>query len=238
MTETKLSFKGFPNEKDSRFEVFIIESSTEEDGYVLYRQLKLLGGNPRYIKVACLNDLAAALVLFRQSNYRFVHISCHGDKAQEKIMIGEEWHTYDKVVSLFPRCFKSRRVSFSACELGNDTLTRELNSRNHWIHSIVAPSVEVDPKISAAYWVAFYTLCFDGCVSVSGNGGPSVHTDKLMEVMEKLDVVFGGDFYIAYSDSKRHRIISRQLSNGQWIDSVSMQYSSFKIDERNGRRIK
>lgn len=229
MTSTQITFDNLPNEQDSLCEVFIIESVTEHDGYVLFQQLKLLGGRPRYIPVRNLNDFKAAMAVFRMSNYRFLHISCHGDKSCSKVKIGKTWYFYESIADAFPCALKSRRVSFSACELGNDDFTRVLNSRNHWIHSITAPSKAVDSKIAAAYWVSFYTLCFQ-YPRIKGKK-VSIASKPIEKIIETLNPVFGGDFYFAYSDTVKKCISSKQICQDRWIENQDIPYSSFKLAE-------
>ena len=228
-----LKFDHFPLEKDSKSEVFIIESitdsdpkkETEMDGSVLAQQLKLMGASPLYVPVRSLNDFKAALVMFCMSSYRFLHISCHGDKNNEKIKLGEDWYHYEQIADALPEALKSRRVSFSACELGNEQFVKVLNSKNKWIHSIAAFSDQVDSKIASAYWIAYYTLCFDN-VKIKG-GGASLSSKNLMKIIKQLDAIFGCGSFFAYSNTVGQEIVTKHLVNQKWTKAHKMPYSEF-----------
>ena len=138
MKNKTITFKNFASEQDVVSEVFIIEALTRDDvrdgmldGYVLYQQLKMMGGDPRYVRVSSENDFKASLVMFRESNYKFLHISCHGDKEKRQVRIGDTWFGYMRIAIASMQMLKSRRVSFSACELGNEEFCKRLFEKNH-----------------------------------------------------------------------------------------------------------
>lgn len=223
--EVEMKFKGFPLEKDSRSEVFIIESCPEKDGSILAQQLVLMGASPLYVPVRSLNDFKAALVMFAMSGYRFLHVSCHGDKRNEKVKLGEVWYSYEQFATAFPGVLKSRRMSFSACELGNEQFVKVLNKENNWIHSISAFSRKIDEKIASAYWVAYYTLCFND-VKIKKHGA-SISSENLMSIIKNLDAVFNCGSFFSFSNTVEKAIVTQQLVGGKWTNPNTMPYSTF-----------
>jgi hypothetical protein len=73
--------------KVTKPEAFIIESLTFEDenlqrfeGSFLSQILHLAGKEPKYYYIRTEKELRKILKLFQQSDYRYLHISCHGSK--------------------------------------------------------------------------------------------------------------------------------------------------------------
>ena len=101
--------------------------------------------------------------MFRQSNYRILHISCHGNR--DTIRFSDEYVDYNSFAELTRGYLKSRRIFFSACELGNRNLAQALFKFSKGMHSFVAPQNSVPFHIASAFWVSFYTNYFNACVN-------------------------------------------------------------------------
>lgn len=77
--------KSFPPAQITKPETFIIESLNLEDekrgqfdGRLLYDTLKLQGEKPLYYYFRTVKELEFLAVEFRNSGYRYLHLSCHG----------------------------------------------------------------------------------------------------------------------------------------------------------------
>src|SRR5450759_2550558 len=77
-------------------ETFILESLNHEDeiatrldGKLLFEVLKLHGKNPRYYYFRTQRELIEFAKIFRESGYRYLHLSCHGSKAIVQYTFGE-----------------------------------------------------------------------------------------------------------------------------------------------------
>lgn len=203
MDKLVVEFDDLPKEQASKPEVFVIEGLRDEDfrarradGYILYRQLQLLGKKPRYVVVAGLNEFKAAMVMFRLSNYRMLHVSCHG--TCDSVALGGENVDYDTFAEATKSCLKSRRITFSACGLGNRDLAQRLFCLNKGMHSFVAPVERIEFDVASALWVPFYTKFLR-------SGAKLKHT-SLEDVLSPLVDYWGVKAFVAFVDTKCKRI--------------------------------
>lgn len=225
MNKMRIDFDDFPEEQKSLPQVFIIEGVRDDDiqnhrvdGYILYKQLLLLGQEPRYVVVTGLNDFKAALVMFRQSNYRVLHISCHGTR--DAVNLSKELIDYNTFADATRDCLKSRRIFFSACELGNIQLAELLFKVNKGMHSFVASQHPVEFKYASAFWVAFYTKYFEF-------QGKLTH-QKMLEALSPLVQYFGVQTISAAVDTKKQRL--------EFFDSDSRITASISFDKLYGKK--
>lgn len=153
----------FPNrsKEESIPELFIIESmdgDDEESGFfegVRIAQILRLGlFKPKYFYVQDERELELLVPVFRQSSYRYLHMSCHGD--QEGFILRDGNVSFARFAEIFGDSLKLCRLFVSACESGQKALVQELHKTAHGIHSVVAPRVKIDYDHAAAIWSAFY----------------------------------------------------------------------------------
>ena len=145
-------------------DVFIIESlpamdinEGRLDGKILYSQLKLMGRNPWYRYVISLSDLGKALNDFKKSKCRFLHFSLHGSKTEVRLAGGHSLG-YAEFASLLKGYMALKRITFSACELGNKTFCESIFRENRGLHSVVAPILKLPFSQGSAFWIGYYTL--------------------------------------------------------------------------------
>ena len=146
-------------------EVFIIESLYPEDevqnrfeGRTLANLLRLSGKSPRYFYFHDNAELPYIIALFRQSQYRYLHFSCHGDATDVITRSGNI--PYMEFSNLFKGHLQLRRVFFSACELGNELFTEVMGGNNKGMHSIVAPAERIFFAQAAAIYHTLYLSLF------------------------------------------------------------------------------
>lgn len=147
-------------------EVFIIEGvskidkkSCRLDGKHLYDLLNMGGYNPKYYEVSSFEELNDVLKIFKKSKYRFLHFSTHA--SLEEIYISDEKKSYlefcKKMGEEHQKTFFQHRITFSACELGNELFMRLFGNINlGGIHSIVAPVQKIRFEDASAIWASFY----------------------------------------------------------------------------------
>jgi hypothetical protein len=128
------------------------------EGEILSRMLKLSGKKKtKYFYIRTERELDEIIDLFDESEYRYLHISCH---ANGKGMAT----TFDSIPyvelgrKLAP-CLKNRRVFVSACQMANDTLAAAL-LKDTGCNSLVGPTKAIRFDDAAAFWVAIYHLMF------------------------------------------------------------------------------
>lgn len=144
-------------------EVFIIESLPDadpHDGKVLFDILTMMGKKPIYREVKDADDFEVALEEYKVSQYRFLHISCHGNESQ--IAFKNGMVDYLGFGNLFANHrLPVTRIFFSACCLGNPDLAKAIISSNTAIHSVTAPRHPIAFTCSLVSWSVFYTKAFN-----------------------------------------------------------------------------
>jgi hypothetical protein len=176
-------------------DVFIIESLTTKneaehlyEGQRLAELLRLSGKNPKYFYFQSKRELPHLLELFKLSNYRYLHISCHA--SIDCLATTNETLTYAEFAKILAGYLKLRRVFFSACELGSELFATCLAGTNKGMHSVVAPAEKIDFDHAAAIWGAFY-------VSVFAKNAKSMSSHDIRQRINTLCALFPVDFYVS-----------------------------------------
>ena len=148
----------------SKPEVFIIESLEFDDeeeerfeGRILADILRLAGKKPIYYYVRTKQELVAVLDLFERSQYRYLHLSCHGDDESIATTLDEDVEFRELGEIMNPH-LKGRRLFVSSCDVVNDQLAETLMSSG--CLSITGPTQEVGFAEAAMLWTSFYHLAF------------------------------------------------------------------------------
>jgi hypothetical protein len=152
---------GIPPKQITKPETFIIESLSMEneknnvmDGKMLYDVLKLYGKNPLYYYCRTTRELRKFADEYRNSGYRYLHLSCHG--SNEGISLTLDNLTFDDFAEIFEGKLDNRRLFISGCELGNQKLADSVFLRNGGIYSIIAPTKPIFFQQSVPFWSAFH----------------------------------------------------------------------------------
>lgn len=197
-------------------EVFIIESLTLEDeelnrfeGKILYDILKLSGKNPRYYYFRTKDELVLLAQLFRESDYRFLHISCHGTDMHIQTTLDHV--SYIEFAEIFEGLLRNRRLFISACAVGNELFSTVVFGRNKGMYSIAGPIENIEFSKAIGLWGAFYTKAF----SVSQG---YVKNEVIRSAIQNLCNLFDIRFYWSWHDTynKLHRVEEiRSISQSQ-----------------------
>lgn len=181
-------------------EVFIFESLDKEDekakrfeGHILADMLRLAGKNPKYYYFQSKEELPHLLGLFRQSKYRYLHISAHA--SDKHIGTTEDTITYSSFANLFKGHLPLRRLFFSACQVGNESFVNTIAKNNKGMHSVVAPAQDIQFDHAAAIWSSFYISMF----TENENAMKRVDIEKRIKALTSL---FPVDFFFAAYNSK------------------------------------
>ena len=146
-------------------ELFIIESLRLEDeekkrqeGEILSRMLNLSGkSKTKYYYIRTKRELDEIVDIFDESQYRYLHISCHADESTMSTTFDEI--TYLELGEMLEPCIDNRRVFVSACEMANYKLAKKL-LKNTGCYSLIGPSRTINFDDAAAFWISFYHLMF------------------------------------------------------------------------------
>lgn len=168
-------------------ELFIIESLRDHDedsgffeGVRIAQILRLAGRKPKYFYVQDERELELLVPVFLQSGYRYLHMSCHGDKKGLELTSG--YMKFARFSKMFGDSLKLRRLFVSACESGQEALVEALHRDSHGIQSVVAPCTAIDFDHAAAIWSAFYLSLLE----MPKNGRTHIDVVKRISWLVKL----------------------------------------------------
>jgi hypothetical protein len=203
-TKALLPATKVPDIHDTIPDVFIFESLDQDDeqskrfeGQLLSDILRLSGLNPKYYYFQSKHELPHLVGLFRQSCYRYLHLSAHASSTH--IATSEDNLTYDEFALYFKGHLPLRRLFVSACQAGNLQFADAIRSLNKGMHSIVAPTKEIQFDHAAAMWASFYVSIF------SDNPAAKIKGKDIEERLTALKSLFPVEFYLATYDARRDK---------------------------------
>ena len=121
--------------------------------------LKLLGIKVEYVYIRTKKELEYFIKDYEDLNYKYLHISCHGNDAGIGLTY-DETITFKELDSMFDnnqtKCKK--RLFFSSCSVMQANLSEELKKAGFL--SIIGPLEEISFQDATIFWAAFYQLVF------------------------------------------------------------------------------
>ena len=186
----------------SKPNVFIIESLNFEDeendrfeGKVLSKILKLNGVDSQYYYIRTKQELDEIIVKFDESDYRYLHLSCHGSPYSLETTLDSV--SFKELNDMLAPCLDKKRVFISACEMVNEDLAEALIGETD-CYSVIGPSEPILFSDATIFWSSFYHLMF-------GENDSSMKKRDIKTVLEKTTDLF--EVKVNYfSKSKKHRI--------------------------------
>jgi len=186
----------------SKPNVFIIESLEFEDeekdlyeGKVLSKILNLNGIDSQYYYIRTKQELDEIIQKFDESDYRYLHISCHGSPNSLETTLDSV--SFNELNEMLASCLDKKRVFISACEMVNESLAEALISETG-CYSVIGPSEPVLFSDATIFLASFYHLMF-------GENEKSMKRGEIKTVLEKTTDLF--DVKVNYfSKSKKHKI--------------------------------
>jgi hypothetical protein len=145
--------------------VFIIESLTRKnekdklmEGGIIKNVMNYYKKNTLYHYIRTKKELINILNEFVQSNYKYLHFSCHASKSNISLTYDEI--PYSDFTTILGSKVKGKRLFFSSCLIANDNFANEMFSKTNCL-SIAGFSESIYFQYSAIIWTSFYTLMFD-----------------------------------------------------------------------------
>ncbi|MDB5003901.1 MAG: hypothetical protein JWQ34_2126 [Mucilaginibacter sp.] len=180
--------------------VFIIESLTFEDekdqlfeGEILSNILHLNGVESQYYYIRTKKELLSVLTLFYNSNFRYLHISCHG--GNEKIYFTLDEITYNEFGEILENHLYKKRLFLSACSSVNINLASAVIPISK-CYSVIGPVNSIEFRDAAIIWASFYHLMFK-------TNENNMLRDGLIENLQKIVNAFEQPLnYFSISKSK------------------------------------
>lgn len=202
-------------------ETFILESlahddevATRLDGKILYDILKLHGKDPKYYYFRTQRELIEFAKIFRDSGYRYLHLSCHGNHEIVKYTFGES--SYKEFARMFEKRMHNRRLFISGCNLGNMNFAKELFAVNGGMYSITAPTKKVFFDQSVSFWSAFYYM-------MHAWDSSAMKKKRLNQVLTQLVTLFEMPLAHYYRDTSKGAQVVEQLFNAKQENLNSVQ---------------
>jgi hypothetical protein len=146
-----------------KYGIYIIESlksadlkpDEQFDGEILDDILKVCGIQHEYEHVGTISDFKQAIENFNNSDFRYLHLSCHAD--YEAIKLGDEKVSYEDLSLLFKGTLNKKRVFMSACKAGNSNLAQLLIIANG-AYSVIGSPISKDFDDFLLFWASLYKL--------------------------------------------------------------------------------
>ncbi|WP_421281205.1 hypothetical protein [Aeromonas taiwanensis] len=191
-------------------EVFILESLGVEDeekerfeGRILYRMLKLAGKKPKYYYFRTQAELEMLAQTFLDTQYRFLHLSCHGTGNGVKTTLDEVSNV--QFAKIFQGKLKNRRLFISACETGNELFSECIFGQNRGMYSIVAPIDQIRFDYAAAIWNSLY-------IKIFSENSSYIKNKTIKQALCNLSNMFNVKFHWSYHDTYAKGITHQKIS--------------------------
>lgn len=143
--------------------VFIVESlrfedeATRQEGYIISDILRMSGKESEYWYIRTKKELKAVLKRFGESNFRYLHMSSHGDRSSFELTLDDvSFDTFGKMAAPY---LEGRRIFVSACEAASKELAIATLSGTG-CYSLTGPMQAVGFGDAALTWASFYHLMF------------------------------------------------------------------------------
>ena len=183
-------------------DVFIIESLDPDDegngrfeGSNISHVLRLHGKNPKYNYVRTPAQFKQAVTEFGHSEYRYLHISSHGNR-DGMSTTNDEIIKYKELAKFLEPVLEKKRLFLSACSMVTENMASEIIPKTR-CNSVIGPTDDIEFAVAAVFWPALYHLIF--------SENEKTITRKILKThLNKLTSLFGIEFgYFARSTSKK-----------------------------------
>lgn len=168
-------------------EVFIIESLTfdnEKDemyeGKLISNILHLSDKKSIYYYIRTKAELESVLDLFWESNYRYLHLSCHGNSKSMATTLDSI--DFKELSDLLDPVLMNRRLFLSACSMTNDKLAKAVIPSSE-CYSVIGPAKDIKFNDAAILWATFYHLMFR-------DGFNAMKRSKILENAKNASTMF------------------------------------------------
>lgn len=221
-----------PPSQITKPETFILESLSEDDesnqrldGKVLYEVLRLQGKKPIYYYFRTQTELIKFSDIFRQSGYRYLHLSCHGNDAQVLFTFGQT--DYDLFASIFEGKLNHRRLFVSGCNLGNLDFAKAIFAKNGGMYSVTAPTKKVFFSQTTAFWPAFYYMMHAWDTT-------AMKKRRLEHVLQRLTQVFEMPTAHYFKNTAKGGAVDEQLFRTRGVQNALVPAKGALLGEADG----
>jgi hypothetical protein len=172
------------------------DEDARKEGEIISRTLRLSGRKAHYSYVRTRDEFEAFVKEFGSSNYRYLHISCHGDVGE--FHLTTEMISTEEFANILAPHVRGRRIFLSTCLAGDSKFARLLLPDSGCL-SILAPASTIDFADAAIFWTAFYHLRFKA-------NPDAMKRDEVIDTATRCAKLVGQQFRFFYvRDGKMHR---------------------------------
>lgn len=198
------------NEIKTKPEVFIIESLTFEnesdrmfEGKIISDILRLSDKSSMYYYIRTQVELEKVLDIFWDSNYRYLHLSCHGNP--KMLFTTLDNINFKALSELLEPVLENRRLFLSACSMTNDNLAKAIIPSSDCF-SILGPAKDVNFNDAAVLWATFYHLMFK-------DNSKSMNRSRILQHANNVSTMFNVPLnYFSKSRSKKQGYSHTEIS--------------------------
>lgn len=194
----------------TRVGVFIIESTRPDEeesglheGPGLANLLRLVGVRSTYKYIRTAKELRVMLDEFIGSDYRYLHMSCHGDDTGFALTLEPDIPFRD-FAAMLPKAVGKRRLFLSACGTGAPGLAKLLSHSPFM--SVIGPQDLVGWSQSAAFWASFYHLTLRDDEADSAR--TSMGDESIRRTVKRLAALYGIKMSVHFFATNRRRVRS------------------------------
>lgn len=184
--------------KGTKPNVFIIESLKFQDeesnyfeGQIISSILDFAGIEHRYYYIRTKAELVHLLEEFKNLNYRYLHISMHGNSTSLGTTLNEL--PFDELCFALENHLDKKRLFVSACSAVNKAFATKIFQLTD-CYSIIGPHEDINMDDAAIFWASFYHLMFK-------QNKKSMKREVLKKTIENL--VRAHSFPITYFSASR-----------------------------------
>ena len=182
-------------------DVFIIESLDPDDegngrfeGGVISHVLRLHEKNPRYTYVRTRSKFLDAVHEFGDSEYRYLHISSHGNEIG-MYTTNQDEISYKEMGEILTPVLTKKRLFLSACSMTNERMAQNIIPITGCT-SVIGPTEEISFSDAAVFWPAVYHLVFS-------HNRQSIDKQTLKRNLKRVGATF--DVSMGYfANSRKH----------------------------------
>ncbi len=145
--------------------VFIIESVTFEEeeenqleGEFISQILHLSNIPSKYYFIRTEKELVEILKIFDKSNYRYLHISSHGNSTSLDLALDDI--KFKRLAEILNPYLDYKRLFISACSTVNESLAKQI-FKNKKCYSVIGPKKDIYFSDAAIFWASFYHLILE-----------------------------------------------------------------------------
>ena len=119
--------------------------------------MTLAGTKPIYRYVRTKRELSYFIEDFKKTDYRYLHISCHGN--QDLICLTMNKMNNEEFAKIVGPALDKKRLFLSACLATTEYLAKEVFAHGS-CRSVAGPASSINFDDAAIFWTAFYHLMF------------------------------------------------------------------------------